>query len=266
LAQPSHIPLDVAGDAAEEAPTRTADEENFPVGSWLLPRRLRRHIAIYYAFARAADDIADDPARAPAQKVAELDAMDAALAGAEAPPAPATAKARRLAASLAETGVPIAHGAELLRAFRQDATKLRHGETRATWPASDALCASLQVLNHIQDCQVDYRRLDRVYLPLDAFAAAGAEVAELDGAQASPGVRAVLDRCLDGCAALNREARALPGLIRDTRMRMEAAVIVEISHRLCMRLRTRDPVAHRVELGTADKLACLAGGVWTALW
>ena len=284
------MPVGVSGRAVEAAASRTADEENFPVGSWLLPRRLRRHIALYYAFARAADDIADDPDRAAERKVAELDAMDAALSGAKAATSPASAKAVRLAASLAETGVPIAHGAELLRAFRQDATKLRyadwaelmdycrysaapvgrylldlHGESRATWGPSDALCASLQVLNHIQDCRADYRRLDRVYLPLDAFAAAGAAVEDLDRPAASPALRAVLDRCLDRCEALNLEARALPGLIRDRRMRMEAAVIVQIAHRLCALLRGADPLARRIELGPAGKFACLAAGVWAAL-
>ena len=51
-----------------------------------------------------------------------------------------------------------------------------HGESRATWPANDALCAALQIINHLQDCGKDYRNLNRVYIPLDAFAAAGAEV------------------------------------------------------------------------------------------
>jgi farnesyl-diphosphate farnesyltransferase len=219
--------------------------------------------------------------------------MEAVLSGTSTPekPSPTEQKALRLRQSMADTDVPIAHGAELLRAFRQDALKPRyqnwselmdycrysaapvgrylldlHGESRATWPASDALCGSLQVLNHIQDCQVDFQRLDRVYLPLDWFARAKGTVAELDQPFASPAVRAVIDRCLDGCDRLNREARALPGQIRNRRMRMEAAVIVAIAHRLSKRLRRGDPVARRIELGLPGKLACLVGGVWTGLW
>ena len=57
-----------------------------------------------------------------------------------------------------------------------------HGESRATWPASDAICAALQIINHIQDCHDDYRDLDRVYVPLDAMAAAGASVEALGAA------------------------------------------------------------------------------------
>ena len=44
-----------------------------------------------------------------------------------------------------------------------------HGESRDLWPANDALCAALQVINHLQDCAKDYRELDRVYLPLDVL-------------------------------------------------------------------------------------------------
>jgi squalene synthase HpnC len=293
LVQASDIVVDTADKHAEPTPQRSADTENFPVGSWLLPARLRRHIMLYYRFARAADDIADDPERTADQKIAELDAMDAALSGAATPddPTPAERKSLQLKQSMAETDVPIAHGTEILRAFRQDAVKPRyehwselmdycrysaapvgrylldlHGESRATWPASDALCGSLQVLNHIQDCQIDFQRLDRVYLPLDWFDRAKATVDDLNQPFATPAVRKVIDLCLDGCDQLNRDASALPGLIRNRRMRMEAAVIVAIAHRLTKRLRRGDPVARRIELGLPAKLACLIRGIWAGLW
>lgn len=278
--------------AADRAPTKSADEENFPVGSWLLPAHLRAHIATYYAFARAVDDIADDPARAAEVKITELDAMEAALRGHACPADPDgnIRKAMRLNVSMRETGVPFEHGADLCIAFRQDAVKSRyadwdelmhycrysaapvgrylldlHGETRDTWPASDALCASLQVINHLQDCRQDYLDMDRVYLPLDSMAAANCEIETLSAPAASPAMRAVLDQALDGVDRLNETACALPGLIRDRRMRLEAAVIVDIAHRLARLLRARDPIAARVELGRGGKLACLIGGIWRAL-
>jgi hydroxysqualene synthase len=288
VAHSTNIPIDSA-----TAPTRSAGEENFPVGSWLLPKHLRAHIARYYAFARAADDIADDPGRTPEGKRAELDAMEAVLQGEE--PAAAgsadQAKAKRLAESLDETHVPVAHGAELLIAFRLDADKSRyatwdelmgycrhsaapvgrylldlHDESHATWPASDALCASLQVLNHLQDCAEDYARMDRVYLPLDMLDAASCHITELSAASASTGLRRVLDACLDGCDRLNGEARALPGMVRNRRMRMEAAVIVAVAHRLAQRLRLGDPLAGRVALGRWDKIVCLLSGLRAGLW
>ena len=267
-------------------PSRTAQEENFPVASWILPRRLRRHIMLFYAFARAADDIADAPALPPLQKVATLNRMEAALKfGSTCRDGP-EAKARALASSLGETGVPLAHAADLLVAFRRDCMKNRyrdwpdlmrycgysaapvgrylldlHGESINCHEPSDALCASLQVLNHIQDCRSDYRSLGRVYLPLDWIAEAGATTGDLDATQASPAIRRVLDRCLDGCAVLNHRANRLPRLINNHRLRLEAAVIIAIAHRLCAQLRRRDPLEHRVELHTGDRLLCLATGL-----
>src|SRR5438132_14141888 len=109
--------------------------------------------------------------------------MGEVLEGVAGDGAPAAALMRR---SLNQTGVSAQHCHDVLRAFRLDATKLRyrnwdelmeycrysaapvgrqlldlHGESLAAWPASDALCAALQVLNHLQDCAADYRDLDR---------------------------------------------------------------------------------------------------------
>src|SRR5262249_39281391 len=82
-----------------------------------------------------------------------------------------------------------------------------HGESRAIWPANDALCAALQIINHLQDCGKDYRELDRVYIPLDAFAEAGADVEALGADRASP--------ALLGC--IRKLARRTAGLLDDSR-------------------------------------------------
>jgi len=266
-----------------------AGDENFPVGSWLLPRGSRPHVARFYDFARAIDDIADNPALAPADKVARLDAMGAALGGALAQD-PAFAKAHRLRASLIETGVDARHGHDLIAAFKQDATKLRyddwddligycnlsaapvgrylldlHGEPRAGYAASDALCNALQVINHLQDCGDDYRNLDRVYLPLDWLAASGAEVAELGRTQTGARLRAVIDRTLAEVDGLLLEARPLPLQMRNRRLAMETAVILRIAERLTELLRRRDPLAERVVLSRAGLARCAAEGL-ACLW
>ncbi len=259
-------------------------DENFPVASLLIAPRLRPHVLAFYAFARAADDIADSPDLPAAEKLRRLDAFEAGLA----PGAAAPLKAVRLRDSLTETGVPDRHARNLLAAFRQDVTKPRyadwdeliaycalsahpvgrylldlHGEDRATWPAGDALCAALQVLNHLQDCGDDRRRLDRVYLPQGWLAEAGTGVTALDAAAASPGLRAVLDRCLDGCDRLLDRAEPLAGLIRSRRLAAEVAVIRRLARRLAARLRRADPLAMRVRHSRTDLLAgLLAGLAW----
>lgn len=264
---------------------KTAKDENFPVGSWLLPAALRPHVAIFYAFARAADDIADSPILAPEEKIARLDAFEAVLTGAD-PVGHASPKSRRMRASLAETGVTPRHCQDLLAAFRQDATKLRyagwtelrgyctlsaspvgrylldlHGESRLGYPASDALCDALQVLNHLQDCQDDYRALDRVYLPLDWLEQQGGTVADLDKPRATPAVRRAIDRTLDAVEELLVLARELPGRLRSRHLAMESAVIVRLAERLTVLLRRGDPLAGRVALSRLDFMTAGMRGI-----
>ena len=183
------------------------------------------------ALPATADDIADNPELGAGEKIRRLDRMAAVLDGGPGENAPAAAAMRQ---SLVATGMTAQHCHDVLRAFRQDAEKRRyrdwdelmeycrysaspvgrqlldlHGESRETWPPSDALCSALQVLNHLQDCAEDYRRLDRVYLPTADLAAAGSEVAALTAAQSSPALRRVLDTLLDRTAALVDTARGL---------------------------------------------------------
>jgi farnesyl-diphosphate farnesyltransferase len=257
--------------------------ENFPVGSFLIRRGLRAHVHAFYRFARNADDIADNPALTADDKIARLDRMAAILDGAPDADSPAAAAMRE---SLLETGITAQHCHDVLHAFRLDAVKLRyhdwndlmgycrysaspvgrqlldlHGESRTTWPASDALCSALQVLNHLQDCADDYRRLDRVYLPLEDLAAEGAEVEALAAGVASPELRGVLDRLLNRTAELVDQAGGLPPLVASRGLRLESAVIVALAGRLLRRLRHGDPVAARVAPSKSDFLAAFAVGI-----
>jgi farnesyl-diphosphate farnesyltransferase len=255
-------------------------DENFPVGSLLIRRDLRRHVHAFYAFARNADDIADSSHLAAAEKIARLDVMEDVLLGHRADGAPS---AMRLRDSLATTGVTPRHSLDLLIAFRRDATKLRyadwdelydycrysampvgrhvldlHGEDRATYVPSDALCTSLQVLNHLQDCAKDLAALDRCYLP-------AVPVAWLRGSAAPPELRAVFDALLDQIDVLNRAALDLPRLTRSRRLRVETAVIVGLAHRLARRLRRGDPLARRVRLTKGDAIGSVIAALrWLA--
>jgi hydroxysqualene synthase len=248
--------------------------ENFPVGSWLIRRELRPHVHAFYRFARNADDIADNPKLAPEEKLRRLDRMADILEGAAGGDSPAAAAMR---ISLDKTGTTAQHCHDLLKAFRLDAVKSRyrdwddlmgycrysaapvgrqlldlHGESRETWPASDALCAALQVLNHLQDCAADYRALDRVYLPLDALERACIGVKALAAPEASPALRNVIDELLDRTEALIQAARDLPGRVAARGLRWESAVIVALAARLAHRLRGGDPLASRVRLSGGD--------------
>jgi squalene synthase HpnC len=264
--------LTTAAPIAETPSGKGAGDENFPVGSFLLPKALRPKVAIFYAYARAIDDIADNPDLPAPEKIARLDGFDRALTGAS--DDPAYAKAIRIRETMAGTGDVIRHCRDLIVAFKQDAVKLRykdwddlmgycfnsaapvgrflldlHGCPKSGYPASDALCNALQVINHLQDCQEDFRRLNRVYLPTDWLAAEGSAAEELDRPAASPGMRRTLDRCLDATDVLLREARPLPRLLTSRRLAMESAAILRLAEKLSAMLRRRDPLAERVALG-----------------
>jgi squalene synthase HpnC len=267
--------------AGLETPSgKGAGDENFPVASFLLPAALRPHVRAFYAFVRAADDVADNPALGADDKIRRLARFAEALTGSE-EQAAVLPKAIALRASLAATGVSAQHALDLLAAFTQDATRLRyrdwpdllgycalsarpvgrylldlHGEPSALYALSDPLCDALQVLNHVQDCRPDYLALDRVYLPLDSFAAAGIGVEALGGSSASPTLRRVLDRTLDGVGDLLHTAGDLPRALRSPRLAAESAVILESARRLASELRRRDPLAERVELSRPRFLLC----------
>jgi farnesyl-diphosphate farnesyltransferase len=270
-------------NAVEHPSGKDRGGENFPVGSWLIRPALRPHMHAFYRFARIADDVADAPDLSPADKLRRLDRMASVLDGAPGGDAPAAAAMRT---SLAATGVPPAHCHELLVAFRQDAVKGRyadwgelmgycrlsaapvgryvldlHGEARDTWPASDALCAALQVINHLQDCAEDFARLDRVYIPEDMLAAEGIDVHALAAAASSPALRRVLDRAIEGTWPLVERARALPGGVSASGLRRECAVIVALAERLLTLLARRDPLAERVKLGVYGMAAATLAGL-----
>lgn len=272
--------------ATVETPSgKTAKDENFPVGSWLLPRPLRPHVAAFYAFARAADDIADNPRLTPEDKIARLNGFAEALSEGTGHPR-LYGKALALRARLAETGVTARHGLDLLAAFKQDAVKTRyanweeligycalsaspvgrflldlHGESRDGYEASDALCNALQILNHLQDCQADHRDLDRVYLPLDWLTAQAGRLDDLQARKANSAVRAVIDMCLTGTEDLLAVAAALPARLHSRSLAMESAVILHLARRLTRRLRRGDPIAGRVKLSRLDFVGCGVTGI-----
>jgi squalene synthase HpnC len=250
-------------------------DENFPVASLLIAAPLRPVILAFYDFVRSGDDVADHPDLPPEQKLALLDQLDRSLTG-ESDVEPVGVRLRR---ALAERGLTDRHARDLLDAFRRDVAQNRyenwdelidycrlsampvgrflldvHGESRELWPASDAVCAALQINNHLQDCGKDFRALNRVYVPLDALAEAGARVEDLGADKAKPALRA----CLRGLALRNRalleEGCALPRSIRDLRLSMEIAVIVRHAFAIADLLIARDPLSETVKLGKGQML------------
>ena len=255
-------------------------DENFPVASWLLAKRHRAPVLAFYRFARAADDIADHETAAADEKLRRLAAMRRGLAGA----ADGAAEALALREVLVRHALSDGHARDLLDAFERDVTVDRyadwreligycrlsampvgrfvldvHGEDRAAWPASDALCAALQVVNHLQDCGKDYRQLGRVYLPADMLAAAGAPVEELGRDRATPALLDAIRAAARRTQVLLHHSAPFASMIRDRRLAAEVAVIQRLAEDLARRLLAGDPLADRVHHRPAEALALAAG-------
>jgi len=242
-------------------------DENFPVASFLIAPRHRAPVLAFYNFVRFADDIADHPSAAPDEKLRLLEEMRASLMG----ESDASPEGVALRAILNERNLSSVHALDLLEAFRRDVTKLRyrdwddlldycrysampvgrfvldvHGECHATWPANDALCAALQVINHLQDCGKDYRDLDRVYIPEDALAGADVPVEALGQSSASPGLKGVIAALAGKNAGLLAISRGFAPQIRDSRLALEVDLIQTLAQDLNQKLTRRDPLSQNV--------------------
>lgn len=260
-----------------EAPSgKQAKDENFPVGSLLISKELRPHVAIYYAFARAGDDIGDDPTLSPDEKVRRLTAFESALLNPENAPL-GSQKAVRLNESLKMRGVSLERGRKLLDAFRQDAVKNRyanwdelidyctksadpvgrylldlHDEDPTAYKNSDALCTVLQILNHMQDCGEDKAEINRVYIPADYLADVGLDDGVLDLKKSPTEFISVLNRMLDECEPLLLLCKELPANLKNRHLAAESTVIVDLAHRLANHLRKGDPLKNRIKLTKID--------------
>lgn len=261
--------------AAQLASGKGHKDENFPVASVLLKPEHRAPVMAFYRFARAADDVADNPSASAEAKLALLGTMRATITGtSDADPA-----SRALRETMAERGLSSSHALDLLTAFERDCTVDTcadwaalidycrysampvgryvldvHGEDRSTWPANDALCAALQVINHVQDCAKDYANIGRTYLPLDILASHGARVEDLAAPAASPELRAAIVECATRTDRLLAESAGFARAIRDRRLGVEVAIIHGLAVSLNARLKTHDPLSQRVHHGKGEML------------
>src|SRR5476649_3071321 len=168
--------------------------ENFPVASILMPRRLRPAVEAIYAFARSADDLADEGDAAPHQRLAALSAYEAALARIERGAESHEPMFERLAQAVRAHDLPMRPLYDLLSAFKQDVVVSRYATydslldycARSANPVgllmlslygqadaanirdSDAICSALQLINFLQDVAIDQQK-ERIYLPMEDF-------------------------------------------------------------------------------------------------
>jgi squalene synthase HpnC len=260
--------------------------ENFPVASWLLPRRLRNPVAAIYAFARSADDVADETDIPPEQKLSQLERMEAALESA----LTGTGIASPMFAALADTidrySLPLAPFRDLLGAFRQDVTKTRYADfgevmdycrrsanpvgrlllhlaghaTPRNLAMSDAVCSALQLINFQQDLFQDYRENNRIYLPQDEMRRFGVSEDDIHQRRNSPGFTQMMRFQVQRSAGLLRMGSPL-GTAIPGRLGVELRAIILSGARVLEKLHEQKDVFSRPRLTAVDR----ARIAWRAL-
>lgn len=216
--------------------------ENFPVASILLPRKLVPAVEAIYAFARSADDLADEGDATPQQRIAALDAYEAALRAIAAKEIPADPMFARLAAVIAQYALPMKPLHDLLSAFKQDVNTIRYADyaslldycARSANPVgllmlslygaadasnvadSNAICSALQLINFLQDVAIDLHK-ERIYLPMEDLMRYNISPAALDQAGGQGKWRALMAFEVKRARALMLSgsglAKRLPGRI-----------------------------------------------------
>jgi squalene synthase HpnC len=275
------VTADVPGDFATLAKTHY---ENFPVGSWLVPRAHRQHIHRIYAFARIADDLADERRDAAALRAYR----DAFLAHAD-PSHRAVVLFADLWESIRDRDLPTQLFLDLLDAFEQDLRVSRYADAaqlfdycrRSADPVgrlvlrvfghrdealdtlSDHVCTGLQLLNHLQDLRSDLLERDRIYFPVADLTRHGVAESDLRATIASAGVRAFVRDWLDRTAKLLHDGWPITTAVRG-RLRFELRAILGGAAGVVRAIRAADHdvlAAHRSIRGFA-RLRAVGGALW----
>ncbi len=265
--------------------------ENFPVASRLLPAAMRPHIAAIYAFARTADDFADEGDTAPAERLRQLDQWLGCLHDALEAGAPGSVPDAPVFVALPHTirvcGLPVSLFDDLISAFKQDVVTTRY----ATWDdvldycrrsanpvgrlvlrvagvaddrldrASDDVCTALQLTNFWQDLAVDWRK-GRLYVPREDRERAGADERDLDDRRWTPAWQAVMADLAGRTRALFERGRPVCDGVSG-RLRYELRFTWLGGRRILDRLEQErfDVFAGRPSLGVSDGAALAWGAL-----
>ncbi|MFQ5487744.1 MAG: squalene synthase HpnC [Gammaproteobacteria bacterium] len=253
--------------------------ENFPVASRLLPARLRRPIAVIYAFARRADDFADEGQLEVAQRLELLDQWQAMLDAVQQGARPDEPVFIALADVVQHHRLPWTLFSDLLSAFRQDVTQQRYDDfaevldycRRSANPVgrlllhlnqtaddeklrrSDRLCSALQLINFLQDIQQDYTENGRIYLPQEDMQRFAISSEDIKARRDDAAMRALLQYQIERIRALLKEGAPLAWTLKG-RLGLELRMTVSGAWRILQKLEQAGSCYARPRLRGSDWL------------
>jgi squalene synthase HpnC len=260
--------------------------ENFPVASLFLPAQLRNPIAAIYAFARTADDIADEGDTSAGERLKQLDAMELALEAIDSGATPDSPLYQALADSITRNNLPIDLFNDLLSAFRQDIRKNRYADfgevmdycRRSANPVgrlllhltgqasernlamSDALCSALQLVNFLQDIEPDYRANGRIYIPQDEMQRFAISEEDIRQGRNSVQLRLLIQHQIQRASKLLRAGSPLGKMLRG-RFGLELRAIILGGARILEKLQQQEDVFSRPRLNYSDRGRIAMGAI-----
>ena len=265
-------------------------DENFPVSSFLIDKKLKTIVRVFYFFARTADDIADHASIKKKEKLRILNFFDNCLKNKK---QSEISVVNNLISYFDEYKFSKKYSRDLLVAFKLDATKKRYKDwsellyyckfsanpvgrfvinvsysqkkkkikERKILHASDTLCTALQIINHIQDCKDDFRNLDRVYIPENFLKKHQLNVDVLMKKSSCPNFNKMKIEIISIVENLLKDIKENLKLIDIWKLKKETLIILNIAKRLCFLLKIKDPLKKKIKLSSIDLIFCFIKGI-----
>ena len=261
-------------------------DENFPVASFLMTKKIRSIVRVFYFFARMADDIADHQKLSSNQKKKILLFFDNAISKSKKTNNKVLDK---MIARFKELPSGKKYSRNLLKAFMMDASNKKYKNwndllyyckfsanpvgrfvidavnerknIEKIYEASDNLCTALQIINHIQDCKKDFKELNRVYIPESFFKKYSLDKKILRKSKSEENFERLKIEIIDNVLTSLRKTKLGLREIQSWRLRKETLIILNIAKRLCNLLKINDPLEKQIKLSRIDFIFCFFKGI-----
>lgn len=276
----------IDGDISKFMSGKSYSDENFPVASFLMTKKIRRIVRIFYFFARMADDVADHQTLQKHHKIKILKSFDNTLSR--------NKKTHNKILNdiiLKFKDLPSGkkYSRNLLKAFLMDASNkkyLKWGDLlyyckysanpvgrfvidavkeekniEKIYEASDNLCTALQIINHMQDCQKDFEELNRVYIPESLFKKYSLDISVLKKRESVENFEKLKIEIIERVLISLEKTKYGLSYIRSWRLRKETLIILNIAKRLCNLLKKRDPLKEKIKLSRIELIFCFFKGI-----
>ena len=277
---------DIENDVSHLMSGKSYSDENFPVASFLMTKKIRSIVRVFYFFARMADDIADHQKLSSNQKKNILLFFDNAISKSKKTNNKVLDK---MIARFKELPSGKKYSRNLLKAFMMDASNKKYKNwndllyyckfsanpvgrfvidavnerknIEKIYEASDSLCTALQIINHIQDCKKDFKELNRVYIPESFFKKYSLDKKILRKSKSEENFERLKIEIVDNVMVSLRKTKLGLREIRSWRLRKETLIILNIAKRLCNLLKINDPLEKQIKLSRIDFIFCFFKGI-----